>query len=215
CENKSYVVKRLTPDVFKQSLQLKNEFADTHRLPMHIDYNKEEHTLVYEYFRNDLLSLVKDNPNFPLAARKQILWEAGKALKKLHARNWIHGRVSIDRMALADLDYGLKVKDSQFLRLPGAQRIGNPTWRSPEAQTGKGIHKKSGVLLWGVDSVAAEEHLLITTILLPLYNHGVGDSARGFPGAKGIRFHARIGRFDQNARVRWSTSARTPDANQS
>ncbi|KGM92680.1 uncharacterized protein PADG_11136 [Paracoccidioides brasiliensis Pb18] len=99
-------------------------------------------------------------------------------------------------MALADLDYGLKVKDSQFLRLPGAQRIGNPTWRSPEAQTGKGIHKKSGVLLWGVDSVAAEEHLLITTILLPLYNHGVGDSARGFPGAKGIRFHARIGRFD-------------------
>jgi serine/threonine protein kinase len=54
---------------------------------MHVNYNKEEHSLVYEYYRDDLLSLIKNNPNFPLKARKQILREAGKALKKLHARN--------------------------------------------------------------------------------------------------------------------------------
>jgi hypothetical protein len=43
--------------------------------------------------------------------------------------NWSldkQGQVSIDRVALADLDCGLKVKDGQLLRLPGAQRIGNP-----------------------------------------------------------------------------------------
>jgi serine/threonine protein kinase len=57
---------------------------------MHVDYNEEEYSLVYEYYRDDLLSLVKNNPNFPLEARKQILREAGKALKELHARNWIH-----------------------------------------------------------------------------------------------------------------------------
>ncbi len=57
---------------------------------MHIDYNLEEQTLVYEYFRDDLLALVKNNPEFPLRARKQILRETGKALKVLHDKNWIH-----------------------------------------------------------------------------------------------------------------------------
>jgi serine/threonine protein kinase len=67
--------------------------------------------------------------------------------------NWSldkQGQVNIDRVALADLDCGLKVKDGQLLRLPGAQRIGNPMWRSPEAQTGKGIHKKSDVFSYGL-----------------------------------------------------------------
>lgn len=60
----TYVVQRLSPTVFEQSLEHKREFPDTRRLRMHIDYNEKELTLVY---------LAKNNPNFPLGARKQIL----------------------------------------------------------------------------------------------------------------------------------------------
>ena len=71
--NRHYVVKRLSPTVFEQSLEHEREFPDTRRLRMHIDYNEKELTLVYEYFKDNLLSLAKNNPNFPLRARKQIL----------------------------------------------------------------------------------------------------------------------------------------------
>lgn len=57
---------------------------------MHIDNNAKELTLVYEHFKDDLLSLARNNPNFPLGARTQILSEFGEALKELHAKNWIH-----------------------------------------------------------------------------------------------------------------------------
>jgi len=57
---------------------------------MHVDYNEKEKTVVYEYFKEDLLVLVQNNPDFPLAARKQILFEVGKALQELHAKKWIH-----------------------------------------------------------------------------------------------------------------------------
>lgn len=62
--NRPYVVQRLSPTVFEQSLKHKREFPDTRRLRMHIDYNEKELTLVY---------LAKNNPIFPLGARKQIL----------------------------------------------------------------------------------------------------------------------------------------------
>lgn len=45
---------------------------------------------MYEYYRDDLLALVKGNPGFPLEARKRILRETGEALKVLHDKNWIH-----------------------------------------------------------------------------------------------------------------------------
>jgi serine/threonine protein kinase len=86
-ENRWCVVKRVSPSIFEQSLEHKREFPDTRRLRMHIDYNLDEHILVYEYFRDDLLSLVRNNQDFPLEARKRILQETGKALEELHAKD--------------------------------------------------------------------------------------------------------------------------------
>lgn len=57
---------------------------------MHVDYSEKEKTVMYKYFKEDLLALVQSNRDFPLVARKQILFEVGKALQELHAKNWIH-----------------------------------------------------------------------------------------------------------------------------
>lgn len=57
---------------------------------MHTDYNEKEHALVYECFRHTLLSLLNENPGFPVAAIKEILRYTGEAVKELHAKNWIH-----------------------------------------------------------------------------------------------------------------------------
>lgn len=57
---------------------------------MHVDYNEEERTLVYEYFRHTFLALLRDYPGFPLAEVKKILRHTGEAVKELHAKDWIH-----------------------------------------------------------------------------------------------------------------------------
>jgi serine/threonine protein kinase len=67
---------------------------------MHIDYSEKENTLVYEYFKEDLLALMQNNRDFPLVARKQILFEVGKALQELHAKNWIHIGMKIEIQSL-------------------------------------------------------------------------------------------------------------------
>lgn len=57
---------------------------------MHVDSNKEENTLVYEYFRDTFLSLLTKYPDFPLSERKKILRHTGEAIKELHTKDWIH-----------------------------------------------------------------------------------------------------------------------------
>ena len=57
---------------------------------MHIDHNQEERNLVYDYFRDTLLALIRDHPDFPPAERKKILRLAGEAVQELHANDWIH-----------------------------------------------------------------------------------------------------------------------------
>jgi serine/threonine protein kinase len=84
------VLKRVSDSMFEQSVELKREFPETSRLRMHIDDSEAERVLVYEYFRDNLLSLVKNNPNMTIKARKWILRELGQALKEFHAKNWIH-----------------------------------------------------------------------------------------------------------------------------
>ena len=57
---------------------------------MHIDYNQEEHILVYQYFRHTLLALITEYPNFPSAEIKKILRHTGEAVKEFHDKGWIH-----------------------------------------------------------------------------------------------------------------------------
>lgn len=80
----------MSESFFKLSLDLKREFASTRRLRMHTDYNEKECALVYEHFRHTLLSLLKECPDFPVAAIKEILRYTAEAVKELHDKNWIH-----------------------------------------------------------------------------------------------------------------------------
>lgn len=57
---------------------------------MHIDENQEESALVYPYFRDTLLALIREDQDLPLAERKKILRRVGEAIQELHRNNWIH-----------------------------------------------------------------------------------------------------------------------------
>ncbi|OTA67314.1 kinase-like protein, partial [Hypoxylon sp. EC38] len=167
CGSQSFVLKRVHESIFNQSLDLKRKFAQSHGLRMPVDYNESEHVLVFDYFRSTLLSLLHERPDLSIEARKLILRQTGKALKDLHDENWIHidvkpdnilvdwdvddqEKIQITRVALGDLDCGLQLENDRPLRLPGGNRIGNVMWRSPEAQTGKGIAKPSDVFSFGL-----------------------------------------------------------------
>lgn len=93
-------MKSVSQSIFELCIQHKREFPDTRRIRMHIDYSEKENTLVYEYFKEDLLALMQNNRDFPLVARKQILFEVGKALQELHAKNWIHIGMKIEIQSL-------------------------------------------------------------------------------------------------------------------
>nr|KMM70901.1 hypothetical protein CPAG_07210 [Coccidioides posadasii RMSCC 3488] len=90
CGNQNFVLKHVSPSIFEQSLELKQEFPETRRLRVHDDDNEAERILIYNHFSDNLLSLVKNNPNMSIAPRKRILWELGQALREFHAKNWIH-----------------------------------------------------------------------------------------------------------------------------
>ncbi|EGC47039.1 conserved hypothetical protein [Histoplasma capsulatum var. duboisii H88] len=147
CGNQSFVLKHVSPSIFEQSLELKQEFPETRRLRMHDDGNEAEQILIYNHFSDNLLSLVKNNLNMSIAPRKQILWELGQALKEFHAKNWIHIDVKPDNVMI---DYRYHQADDKLLRLPNGIKIGNVMWRSPEAQTGQGIGKPSDVFSYGL-----------------------------------------------------------------
>jgi serine/threonine protein kinase len=60
------------------------------RLRIHVDDNKNENVLVYEYFKTDLFALIENYPSLSLEARKRILKEVGLALNDFHTKRWIH-----------------------------------------------------------------------------------------------------------------------------
>ena len=101
-----YVVKRvLTPLMFERAKALKDTFGENPLLRTHIDCNEEEQTLVYEYFKADVLALVSNEPALPLSARKKILHEIARAIDAMHSKGWIHlgrGRDSLLYRILAD-----------------------------------------------------------------------------------------------------------------
>jgi len=155
--------------------EFKDEFGNNPRLRIHVDDNKAENVLVYEYFKSDLLSLVQNYPALPIKARKTILREVGLGLSDIHTKDWIH--LGMTPWAISNsspLTYLIDVKPNniflnwhvdekdQFqlekvalgdmdcaLKLEGQkllnQKMGNVMWRSPEGQLGKGVGKPSEV----------------------------------------------------------------------
>ena len=89
-DNQLYVLKPISQSIFDHLQEFKEEFGDNPRLRIHVDHNKENKIVVYEYFKTDLLSLVSNYPLLSVEARKSILKELGLGLKDMHSRNWIH-----------------------------------------------------------------------------------------------------------------------------
>ncbi|KAL9023222.1 MAG: hypothetical protein Q9196_007330 [Gyalolechia fulgens] len=162
-EDRPFVLKPASRSIFKLSQELRHEFGNSSRIRTHIDEIEGDSVLVYEYFDDNLLSLVSNNADLPVEARKFILRELGLGLNDLHAKNWIHldlkpnnvmldwsrdrtGQFRIERVALGDLDCALKLAGEKLLD----HRIGNVMWRSPEGQTGKGVGKPSEVFSFGL-----------------------------------------------------------------
>ncbi|KAH9216395.1 kinase domain-containing protein [Leptodontidium sp. 2 PMI_412] len=154
CEGRPFVLKTVSPSVFEQSNELKREFEGNTRFRHHIDENEGDFTLVYEWFRDDLL-------------QKWILRETGEALRNYHAKNWIdidvkpdnvfvnwsldeQGQIKPERVALGDLDCSLQLEDGDLLRIPNGGMIGNVMWCRPEQLTGQGIGKPSDVFAFGL-----------------------------------------------------------------
>ena len=90
CDDRPFVLKPVSQSIFELSQDLKHEFGNSCRIRTHIDYNEEGRVLVYEHFKDNLLSLVKYNPDLPIEARNFILRELGLGLKDIHAKHWIH-----------------------------------------------------------------------------------------------------------------------------
>lgn len=89
-QNECFVLKAVTKPFFELSQTLAAEFAGSSRLRMHIDCNERQDILVYPYFRDTLLGLIQNDPDFPPTERKKILQHVGEAIQELHARHWIH-----------------------------------------------------------------------------------------------------------------------------
>ncbi|PVH70713.1 putative serine/threonine protein kinase [Cadophora sp. DSE1049] len=158
CNGKLFVLKPVSRSIFDLLQEFKDEFGNNPRLRIHVDDNKTENVLVYEYFKNDLLSLVENYPALPIKARKTILKEVGLGLSDIHAKDWIHldvkpnnifinwhvdekDQFQLEQVALGDIDCALKLEGQKLLN----QRMGNVMWRSPEGQLGKGVGKPSEV----------------------------------------------------------------------
>lgn len=90
CEDRSFVLKPTSRSIFELSQEFRHEFENSSRIRTHIDEIEGQSVLVYEYFKDDLFSLVKHNADLPVEARKLILRELGLALKDIHSKNWIH-----------------------------------------------------------------------------------------------------------------------------
>ncbi|KAH7317735.1 putative serine/threonine protein kinase [Rhexocercosporidium sp. MPI-PUGE-AT-0058] len=158
CNAKPFVLKPVSRSIFELLQEFQDEFGSNPRLRIHVDDNKTENVLIYEYFKSDLLSLVENYPALPLKARKTILKEVGLGLSDIHTKNWIHldlkpnniflnwhvdekDQFQLEQVALGDMDCALKLEAHKLLN----QRIGNVMWRSPEGQLGKGVGKPSEV----------------------------------------------------------------------
>ncbi|KAJ4292218.1 hypothetical protein N0V88_005849 [Collariella sp. IMI 366227] len=65
---------------------------------MTIDLNLEDRIVVYPYFTDTLLDLIRADPDFPAAELKKILRYVGEAIQEFHAKGWFHLDVKPDNV---------------------------------------------------------------------------------------------------------------------
>ncbi|KAI1425971.1 kinase-like domain-containing protein [Xylaria sp. FL1777] len=164
-ENESFVFKRVPKSFYDMSLRLAVELRGSRRLRIHIDCNQEEGILVYPYFRTSLLLLIREDPRLLFSERKKILRRLAEAIHELHRKDWVHidikphnilvnwtydqgGNKRVTDVALSDFDIAFKSQSGKprNTHFP----VGDPMWRSPEGQTGRGMTKASDIFSFGL-----------------------------------------------------------------
>lgn len=90
CGDESFVFKRVSQPFYDLSQHLALQFAGSGRLRVHMDANQDERILVYPYFKNTLLALITEDPDFPPAERVKVLRVVAEAIQELHSKDWIH-----------------------------------------------------------------------------------------------------------------------------
>ncbi|KAI1163243.1 kinase-like domain-containing protein [Nemania serpens] len=168
--NESVVFKQESKSIFNLSRRLADEFAGSRRLRMPIDFNPEDRIVVYPYFRDTLLDLMRADPAFPPAELKKVLRCVGEAIQEFHAKGWLHLDVKPDNIFVnwtcdeennkkvtdATLgDFGIAYKQVGATPLRAGFAPGNFMWRSPEGQTGSGITKASDIFSYGLVCIYA------------------------------------------------------------
>ncbi|KAF2770509.1 hypothetical protein EJ03DRAFT_342756 [Teratosphaeria nubilosa] len=86
----SFILKHVTEHLFRISQQIADDFKSTERLRVHTDVNKKDSILVYLYSRDTLLTLMRNDPDFPPQERLKIMRAVAVAVAELHAKGWIH-----------------------------------------------------------------------------------------------------------------------------
>ncbi|KAL2192951.1 kinase-like protein [Corynascus similis CBS 632.67] len=194
CGNESFVFKHVSQPFYDLSHHLALEFAGSSRLRVHVDANQDERILVYPYFRNTLLALIKEGPDFPPAERVKVLRVVAEAIQELHSKDWFHndvkpdnilvdwacddeGNKAVTKAALGDFDIALKLEGVKALYGPHA--VGNAMWRSPEAQTGRGVTKASDVFSFGLVQELAERGISPEQEILTRHFASLGPVTEG------------------------------------
>lgn len=88
--DKIFVYKRVPKPFFNLSQCIARDFPSSQRLRMHVDCNSKESILVYTHYQDTLLSLLKDDPEFPPDERLKIMRSVGEAIQELHSKDWVH-----------------------------------------------------------------------------------------------------------------------------
>lgn len=86
----SFILKHVSEHFIFTSQQIADDFPSTKRLRVHTDVSRKESVLVYPYFRDTLLALMKNDPEFPPLQRLKIMRAVAEAVAELHAKDWIH-----------------------------------------------------------------------------------------------------------------------------
>lgn len=92
--DRSFIYKRVPKPFFNLSQRMADDFSSSRRLRMHVDCSSKESILVYAYFRDTLLALLRDDPAFPPNERLKIMRGVGEAIQELHRKGWIHTGLS-------------------------------------------------------------------------------------------------------------------------
>ncbi|KAF2208112.1 hypothetical protein CERZMDRAFT_50015 [Cercospora zeae-maydis SCOH1-5] len=147
--NRSFVWKRVPRRHFDLAQRIAHDLPSSQHLRVHVDCNSEQCILVFDYFQDTLLSLLKHDPDLSPDERPKIMRSVSEAVYELHSQGWVHtdikpdnvfidwtrddnGNKLITRTTLGDFDIACKLQDGETRITPHA--VGNVMWRSPEAQ---------------------------------------------------------------------------------